>query len=80
MFYVYLIKSIKNPEKTYIGVTKDLDARLRVHNTDGSPHTSKYSPWKLISYIAFADEVKAISFETYLKSGSGRAFSKKRLW
>ena len=26
------------------------------------------------------DEAKAINFEQYLKSGSGRAFANKRLW
>jgi len=45
-----------------------------------SPHTSKYAPWKLITYVAFSDEQKAETFERYLKSGSGHAFAKKRLW
>jgi putative endonuclease len=31
------------------------------------------------TYIAFMDEKKAFEFEKYLKSGSGRAFAKKRL-
>ena len=38
-------------------------------------HTAKYKPWKLELYIAFSDEKRAIAFEKYLKSGSGRAFS-----
>jgi hypothetical protein len=29
------------------------------------------------TYIAFNDEQRAIAFEKYLKSGSGRAFAKK---
>jgi hypothetical protein len=33
-----------------------------------------------IGLLAFSDETKAIQFESYLKSGSGRAFAKKRLW
>ena len=36
-------------------------------------------PWRLKTYIAFSDEAQAIAFEKYLKSGSGRAFAKKRL-
>jgi predicted GIY-YIG superfamily endonuclease len=43
-------------------------------------HTAKYKPWKLITYMAFADERKAREFEHYLKSGSGKAFANKRLW
>jgi hypothetical protein len=33
-----------------------------------------------VTYIAFSDEQKARMFELYLKSGSGHAFAKKRLW
>jgi hypothetical protein len=29
--------------------------------------------------MAFSDEKKAVDFERYLKSSSGRAFAKKRL-
>jgi len=32
-----------------------------------------------VTYIAFSDEQKAIEFERYLKSASGRAFANKRL-
>jgi hypothetical protein len=34
----------------------------------------------LVTYVAFADKQKAQAFELYLKSGSGHAFAKKRLW
>jgi hypothetical protein len=37
-------------------------------------------PWKLVTYVAFSDIEKARAFERYLKSGSGHAFAKKRLW
>jgi hypothetical protein len=43
------------------------------------PHTSKYGPWRLKTYIAFSNEKQAAAFEKYLKSASGRAFAKKRL-
>ena len=45
-----------------------------------SPHTSKFLPWKLVTYVAFSDEQKARTFQRYLKSGSGHAFAGKRLW
>jgi len=80
MYYVYLIQSIQFPEIVYVGFTKDLKKRFLCHNSGGSIHTAKYKPWKLISYFAFADEKKAIAFEKYLKSQSGRAFAKKRFW
>lgn len=80
MHYVYLLRSVDHPEQTYIGLTADLKKRLRKHNYGEVPHTSKYKPWELVSYTAFQSRVQAAEFEAYLKSGSGRAFAKHRLW
>lgn len=80
MFYVYLLRSINFPDKTYIGFTEDLKARLQAHNAGESRHTAKFAPWQLISYHAFADRRKAQEFEYYLKTGSGKAFAAKRFW
>jgi putative endonuclease len=80
MHYVYLIRSIEFRDRTYIGFTADLKQRMTSHNSGGSKHTAKYLPWELVSYHAFADERKAREFEHYLKTGSGQAFAKKRLW
>jgi len=80
MFYVYLIKSLSNPEQKYIGVTHDLRQRLKDHNSGHSSHTSKYMPWKLVNYVAFSSKVAAVEFEQYLKSGSGSAFSSRHFW
>ncbi len=80
MHYVYLLRSIDHPDQTYIGLTADLKKRLQKHNYGEVPHTSKYKPWTLVAYTAFQNREQAASFETYLKSGSGRAFAKRRLW
>jgi predicted GIY-YIG superfamily endonuclease len=77
--YVYILRSLARPEQRYIGVTSDLRARLRHHNGGCSYHTKKYRPWKIETYIGFSDEEKANSFERYLKTGAGWAFSLKRL-
>ena len=45
------------------------------HNAGQVPHTSKYLPWKVETYIAFESLAKAQAFERYLKSGSGHAFA-----
>ena len=63
----------------YTDFTEDLDSRLQSHNRGDNPHTSKYKPWRIKTAIAFSDRQKAIDFEEYLKTPSGRAFSKKRL-
>jgi putative endonuclease len=80
MHYVYLLQSELIVGQRYVGVTANLKQRLADHNAGKSPHTSKYAPWKLVTYIAFSDQLKAEKFERYVKSGSGHAFAKKRLW
>ena len=57
----------------------DLKRRLQKHNEGGVPSTKDHRPWTLITYVAFQTEPQARTFESYLKSGSGRAFAKKRL-
>jgi len=79
MTYVYVLRTISNPEHYYVGITGDLRARLKKHNAGEVPHTTKYRPWTIKTYIAFTDDQQAIAFEKYLKSPSGRAFAKKRL-
>ncbi|HEU5016653.1 MAG TPA: GIY-YIG nuclease family protein [Pseudolabrys sp.] len=79
MKYVYLLESVNFPKETYIGLTEDLRTRLAAHNAGQSKHTTKFKPWRLLTYLAFSDETKAVAFERYLKSSSGRAFAKKRL-
>ena len=76
---VYILQSVEEPERFYVGVTSDLRARLKRHNSGEVPHTSKYAPWHIKTYVAFSDESQAFAFERYLKSASGRAFAKKRL-
>ncbi len=80
MKYVYLLQSLSHPDQRYVGLTADIEKRLASHNAGQSPHTLKYRPWKLVSFIAFIDEAKAAAFEKYLKTGSGRAFANKRFW
>jgi len=79
MWYVYIIRSINFPEQEYIGATSNLKRRLPEHNAGKSAHTAKFKPWELVCYCAFRAKMRALEFETYLKSHSGRAFAKKRL-
>jgi putative endonuclease len=77
--YVYILQSLGDAEHFYTGITDDLDATLLKHNAGVVTHTSKSRPWRIKSYVAFADVDRAIAFENYLESGSGRAFAKARL-
>jgi putative endonuclease len=77
--YVYILVSLSGPGHFYVGLTDDLKNRLRRHNAGEVPHTSKFRPWRIKTAVAFTDGLRAVHFERYLKSSSGRAFAKKRL-
>lgn len=80
MYYVYLIESITRSNTRYIGFSTDLKRRIADHNAGKNLSTSGHRPWRLVTYFAFSEKQKALKFEAYLKSGSGRAFANKRLW
>jgi predicted GIY-YIG superfamily endonuclease len=73
---VYILQSLSGPRRPYIGVTSHVAARLADHNAGRCPHTARYRPWQLHVVIELPDEQRALAFERYLKSGSGRAFAK----
>jgi predicted GIY-YIG superfamily endonuclease len=79
MKYVYLLQSIPEPGQIYTGLTDDMRNRLHEHNSGETAFTRKYLPWRLVTYLAFSDDRKAVAFERYLKTASGRAFANKRL-
>jgi predicted GIY-YIG superfamily endonuclease len=80
MFHVYILRSISNPSHIYIGFSSvDMAIRLERHNTGTTPATARYMPWEIAWHCSFPDKQKAMDFEAYLKSGSGRAFLHKRL-
>ena len=79
MYFVYVLQSQVDSERFYTGFTNDIEQRIKAHNTGKCNYSDKYRPWKLKNLIGFNDREKAIAFEKYLKSSSGRAFAKKRL-
>jgi predicted GIY-YIG superfamily endonuclease len=77
--YVYILESLAAADKYYVGSTQNLCERLACHNHGSVPHSAKYRPWQIKTAIAFIDRRRAVAFENYLKTASGRAFTKKRL-
>jgi len=74
---VYVLRSSPGTPHFYVGLTSDVNCRLAHHNAGRCPHTARHRPWHLHVVIEFPDEARAIRFERYLKSGSGRAFAKR---
>ena len=79
MYYVYILKSLSDGERFYVGYTNNLKLRLQEHNAGTCRHTNKYKPWQIQTYFAFDEQKKAENFEKYLKSHAGRNFQKKYL-
>ena len=80
MYYVYILRSKKNEDRVYIGVTNNIERRLKEHAAaKGKSYTVRHAPWELETYIAFKHQKVAEEFELYLKSHSGRAFLRRRL-
>jgi len=76
MCYVYFPK-LSNSD-ICVGSTNDLRRRVKSHD-DGQILSAKaHLPVALKSYIAVETETLARALERYFKSGSGKAFAKKR--
>ncbi len=60
MRYVYTLRCTepedRDEDRDYVGATEDLKGRM-------VPHTAKFRPWKLKTYVAFSDDAKAFAFE-----------------
>ena len=72
MYKVYLLRSVRKPEKSYVGLTtRDMEERLTEHNNGLSRYTKTDRPWKLIYYEIFYCKVCAEKKEMFFKSGIG---------
>ena len=73
---VYILRSDCDPRRHYVGITNDMPARLE-HNHGPCGHTQSHRPWSVLVSLEFQSGTAAVRFEKYLKSGSGRAFTKR---
>ena len=72
MHYIYVLQSSKDGE-LYIGVTNNLDKRIREHNQGKVFSTKRREPFKLIYFEGFLSTIDAYNREKYLmKTGWGR--------
>ncbi|MCX6717903.1 MAG: GIY-YIG nuclease family protein [Candidatus Taylorbacteria bacterium] len=78
MQYVYVLKSKKDKD-LYVGCTKDLKARIILHNAKKVGSTAKRVPFVLIYYEAYINSIDAYNREKFMKTGYGRNYIKKVL-
>lgn len=66
MWYVYIIKSLKN-KWYYIGSTDSIERRLGEHNSKKVLSTKAYVPLELVWSRSFSTEKEARTYEKLLK-------------
>ena len=71
MYTVYAISSISH-KYIYVGLTSDLNARVRRHNNGQERTTKPYAPFQLIYQEKCDNRERARIREKYWKSGSGK--------
>ncbi|MFC1613129.1 GIY-YIG nuclease family protein [Patescibacteria group bacterium] len=71
-FYVYVLKSKKKLNQSYVGYTTDLKVRYKQHNSGNVKSTKLYCPWELIFYEAYKSKKDAKRREKYFKTTKGR--------
>ncbi len=75
-FYVYILKSDAN-ESYYIGSTKDIYKRLKLHNSGMVTSTKRYMPWRLVYNMEYPSLSDAREKETQIKSWKKRSAIEK---
>ncbi len=75
MYYVYVLYSL-DFERTYTGLTQNIEKRFYQHNAKQNKSTKAYVPWEMLYDEKFKTRIEARTREKYLKSGIGREFIK----
>jgi putative endonuclease len=78
MHYIYAIKSCVK-QWIYVGMTNDVERRLKEHNSGKNRSTKPYLPFELVYTEQLESREAARLREKYLKSGSGKRWLKSRI-
>ena len=62
-----MLKSIEDKPTTYVGYTKNLKERIRLHNLGKGAKFTRGRKWRVIYKEKFTSKNKAISREYYIK-------------
>ncbi|MEI9918519.1 MAG: GIY-YIG nuclease family protein [Bacteroidota bacterium] len=72
---VYLLRC--SDAKVYTGFSSDFKRRFEQHCNGEVSFTKTRLPVEVILLVEFRDKFRAMDFERYLKSGSGKEFSRR---
>lgn len=70
-YYVYILEN-KEKKFRYIGKTKDLFKRFKLHNNNKVNSTKFYTPLDLIYYEAYRNKLDDNKREKYFKTSKGK--------
>jgi len=73
MYYVYALKSISH-NNIYVGMTSNLQERIKRHSSGWEKTTKFYRPFNLIYSEECTNGADAKKKEKYYKSGIGKKF------
>jgi putative endonuclease len=76
--YVYVLRSLRD-KQFYVGLTRNLSARLQAHNNGLVNSTKKRIPFELVYWEGCRDESDAAQREKYLKTAWGKRYIKSRI-
>ena len=76
--YVYVLRSLRD-KQFYVGLTRNLSARLQAHNNGLVNSTKKRIPFELVYWEGRRNESDAAQRERYLKTAWGKRYIKTRI-
>jgi len=77
-YYVYVLRSLGD-HQFYVGLTRNLPARVQLHNKGLVPSTRKRTPFELVYWEGCLNKRDAAQREKYLKTAWGKRYIKTRL-
>ncbi|XZF15440.1 GIY-YIG nuclease family protein [Chitinophagaceae bacterium MMS25-I14] len=79
MFFAYVIESIPFPGYFYKGHCKDIELRLKEHNSSKTKSNKHYAPFRIVYFEKFETITEAVLREKYWKTAAGRRYLQKFL-
>ena len=73
MFFVYALKSLSR-EYIYVGMTNNLERRIKEHNSGLNGTTRPYAPFTILLVEEYENRIIARAREKFLKSGVGKEY------
>jgi putative endonuclease len=77
-YTVYILRSLRD-RKLYVGMTTDVQRRLREHNHGKNPSTRHRRPLVLLHTEIYPTRAEAAKRERFFKGGRGHKFLKSIL-